>query len=437
MRFFAKNFLVLLVGLLVLAGCVSTRVSGERTSVLSERITRLGVCFKRTFYAKGNAASTLGNELSDAMSRHLVARVPVVFADNGIESQAAVCAQEGTAVAPELSGFAQILKITPRAAQVGGFLGTRLEVDAEIFQKPSGQMLWRGEITLRPKFAGKFDAELADELAGKLLTQLYSDRVINPPRAVLGLQAPAAVVAASAPALVPMPAPAVAPLTHRTPVPEASGFAAVTDVEAVPVSERGKQIYRQYLASPTPKAFVVYEDGGSRRIWGDRDAMTKPLEQCTSEGRRCWLYAVDDRVVWSADVAKRIGSVAPLAPAKATLRAPAPVSAAASETPLSHRLPVPGATSFAAIEDANAVPLRSEGQDGYRRYLTVKPPKAFVIYEDGGWIFVSHKAEAMTLALDQCARKGKRCWLYAVDDQVVWSADVGKRVGTSAQLRAK
>ena len=28
----------------------------------------------------------------------------------------------------------------------------------------------------------------------------------------------------------------------------------------------------------------------------------------------------------------------------------------------------------------------------------------------------------------------KRCWLYAADDRVVWSADVGKRIGSAAQL---
>ena len=40
----------------------------------------------------------------------------------------------------------------------------------------------------------------------------------------------------------------------------------------------------------------------------------------------------------------------------------------------------------------------------------------------------------MTNALDSCARDGKVCWLYAVDDRVVWQADVDKRIGRSAQL---
>jgi hypothetical protein len=43
----------------------------------------------------------------------------------------------------------------------------------------------------------------------------------------------------------------------------------------------------------------------------------------------------------------------------------------------------------------------------------------------------------MTKALDDCARIGRRCWLYAVDDNVVWSADESRRIGSTAQLRGQ
>ena len=82
----------------------------------------------------------------------------------------------------------------------------------------------------------------------------------------------------------------------------------------------------------------------------------------------------------------------------------------------------------------DAVPLRPEGKERYRHYLTLAAPKAFIIYDTGGWRFWSNDRNAMTNALDQCAREGKTCWLYAVDDRVVWQADVDKRVGKSAQL---
>ena len=133
---------------------------------------------------------------------------------------------------------------------------------------------------------------------------------------------------------------------------------------------------------------------------------------------------------------------APVA-AVASVSAPAPSAAsplsAASEltpalAPKRHRLPVPPASGFAAGTDAEAVPISSEGQERYRHYLTLKSPKAFVVYLNGGWRFFWNQSDAMTMALNHCAREGKTCWLYAVDDHVVWQADIGKRIGSSAQL---
>jgi hypothetical protein len=94
---------------------------------------------------------------------------------------------------------------------------------------------------------------------------------------------------------------------HRRRVPAASGFSGITDADAVPISDEGKARYRHFLTLQSPKAFVVYQNGGWRFFWNDPEAMTKALDRCERDGRVCWLYAVDDRVVWSADVAKRIG----------------------------------------------------------------------------------------------------------------------------------
>jgi hypothetical protein len=101
-----------------------------------------------------------------------------------------------------------------------------------------------------------------------------------------------------------------------------------------------------------------------------------------------------------------------------------------------HRLRVPAATSFARIDDLDAVPVREEGKDRFRHYLTLSPPKAFVVTAKGGWRFSWDNANAMTLALDRCSRDGATCWLYAVDDQVVYDADPSKRIAQSAQLRS-
>src|SRR5262249_17376541 len=99
--------------------------------------------------------------------------------------------------------------------------------------------------------------------------------------------------------------------------------------------------------------------------------------------------------------------------------------------------PLPPASGFAALDDVQAVPLSDAGKERYAHFLTLPNPRAFVIYEDGNWRFYSKDPESMSKALDYCARQGKPCWLYAVDDRVVWAADVGHRIGSSAQLAAE
>lgn len=102
---------------------------------------------------------------------------------------------------------------------------------------------------------------------------------------------------------------------------------------------------------------------------------------------------------------------------------------------MTHRLRVPAATGYAQFDDLAAVPIRDEGKERFRHYLTLPSPKAFVVNANGGWRFAWNNANAMTLALDRCARDGNTCWLYAVDDQVVYDADPSKRVAQSGQLK--
>jgi len=96
--------------------------------------------------------------------------------------------------------------------------------------------------------------------------------------------------------------------------------------------------------------------------------------------------------------------------------------------------PLPPDSGFAALDNADALPLSDAGKERYRHFLTLPMPRAFVVMEDGQWYMTWNSAEAMTKALDHCARIGKRCWLYAANDRVVWNADVDKRIGASSQL---
>lgn len=134
--------------------------------------------------------------------------------------------------------------------------------------------------------------------------------------AAMLMRANALTVPVSVSAPVPVAgAPAVAPRQHLRKVPPASAYAAGDDAAAVPIGEAGKARYRHYLGLPGPKAFAITVDGRWRFVAGDPDAMAKVLDLCNRDGQPCWLYAVDDTVVWSSDVAKRIGRSAQLSEA--------------------------------------------------------------------------------------------------------------------------
>jgi hypothetical protein len=99
------------------------------------------------------------------------------------------------------------------------------------------------------------------------------------------------------------------PLVHSRVVPPPSGFAALDDVDKVPVREAGKDRYRTFLTAASPKAFVVGEDGSFAVSVRNPDAMALALDDCTQRKIGCWLYAVDGRVVFAPDPQKRISNV--------------------------------------------------------------------------------------------------------------------------------
>jgi dienelactone hydrolase len=97
-----------------------------------------------------------------------------------------------------------------------------------------------------------------------------------------------------------------------------------------------------------------------------------------------------------------------------------------------HRFVVPPPSQYAAIGDLAAVPLGEKGRARFQHYRDMPAPKAFVISEKGGWHFSAANNEAMQWTLSQCA---SRCWLYAVDNQVVWKADPAQRVSMENLVR--
>lgn len=81
----------------------------------------------------------------------------------------------------------------------------------------------------------------------------------------------------------------------------ASGYAAITDMNALPVTGEGKSgvdiAYKEYLLLAAPRAFIFTSDGkyGS---FSDTKSITQFAADCSQRNVTCKLYAVDDAVVW-------------------------------------------------------------------------------------------------------------------------------------------
>ena len=172
-----------------------------------------------------------------------------------------------------------------------------------------------------------------------------------------------------------------------TSFPAPTHFAAIDDVNAVPlVNNVGRRDYRAFLTRSMPRVFAIAPDGTAVTTNGGYDPLARALKLCRKYHRVCRPYAVDDEVVW-----------------------PIPT-------------PVPPATHFAQIDNVAAVPyLNNRGREvGYRRFLTLGEPRAFVIAPDGAWAYSERGFDPLNQALEACEKKHQGCRLYAVDNHVVW-----------------
>lgn len=139
----------------------------------------------------------------------------------------------------------------------------------------------------------KFADLAADEL----------QKFVMPPRAGAGPIAP--VVAGSTAQPAPPSAAPVPALTQ--PAPGVVSTAAIDNVDAVPVSERGREAYRDWLTHRKPRAFVVSENGWFYGTWSTKprdptepsDPLERVMKRCRDAGRpNCQPYAIDDNVVY-------------------------------------------------------------------------------------------------------------------------------------------
>jgi hypothetical protein len=177
-----------------------------------------------------------------------------------------------------------------------------------------------------------------------------------------------------------------------TAFPAPSHFAAIDDVEAVPYLNsriEAKNMYRKFLDTPMPRVFVVAPSGYMGIDNGGFDPIGRGISRCNAKTSGCGVYAVDDYVTWDRP-----------------LRPPSPHLAA----------------HFAVLTDASALPhVNDGGREGYRKFLTMGKPRAFVIAPDGAWSASGGGEDAIAAAMQACTKAHQECKLYAVDDDVVWN----------------
>jgi len=85
--------------------------------------------------------------------------------------------------------------------------------------------------------------------------------------------------------------------------------------------------------------------------------------------------------------------------------------------------PVPPPSGFAAVGEIEKIPHLSEtGREGYRNFLLKDFPRAFALNADGKWGWSSGHWDTSDRAISYCNKNAKKpCFLYAFDDDVVWS----------------
>jgi dienelactone hydrolase len=88
------------------------------------------------------------------------------------------------------------------------------------------------------------------------------------------------------------------------------------------------------------------------------------------------------------------------------------------------KTPTPPPSGFAAITEEPPLPfLSAAGKAGYKVFLGKEVPRAFAIAPAGAWGWAEGGDDPSKRALDNCNRRAPgQCRLYAVDNDVTWTA---------------
>lgn len=118
----------------------------------------------------------------------------------------------------------------------------------------------------------------------------------------------------------------------------------------------GRDTYRTFLTRPCPRTFVIAPGRRVVESYGGFDPLARALPRCRAAGETYKVYAVNGDVVWTCPA------------------------------------PVPPSSGFAAIDNVGAIPFLDEaGRAGYRTFLGLNRPRAFVVAPDGALGFLRYR----------------------------------------------
>ncbi len=167
--------------------------------------------------------------------------------------------------------------------------------------------------------------------------------------------------------------------------PTSSHFANINDVNAVPISPEARVQYQKFLTMPSPRVFMIKENGGITISSGGVNPLVPALNSCKQQHQQCWPYAIDQTVVWDK----------------------------------TRFTPIPPPSHYADINDVNAVPISAEAHAEYQKFLNSPLPRVFFIAKDFVTM-VSGGLDPLGRGLKFCEQQHLQCWPYAIDNQVVW-----------------
>jgi hypothetical protein len=183
---FGKKCLIGVLFTFLLAACTTTIVRGKKMVTMPvEPVDKIALFFQigggfKEINNDGKyvgSAALAGNRQVSSLFPHLIHRVPMVFALNGIENIAANGVSINGTLPPEFKNYREILQIIPQSASSGSG-GPSLVVGFHLFNREKKLEIWSGSILLAKSIA-EFDEATADELSRKLLLQLNKDGMIK------------------------------------------------------------------------------------------------------------------------------------------------------------------------------------------------------------------------------------------------------------------